>query len=141
MCCISDSEATKRVRQRKKTFVAYKIVYVAWGSRYPLQPGYTTSAGRFVVQSFCRDKRWRAGTHKAHKIVREYDPKNPHGFHFYFGKKMAKRSLVSAVDLILPVRIDPKDVIAVEPQNPNRQGVALKVVVTEQDWKELVCQL
>ena len=130
MCCDSNSKATKQVQRQSKTFVAYKVVRRRHHSS--------------EIESVVGNMTWGPGIHKPHRKAKRYNSMNPHGFHFYFNRSAAQRCITlgwSTKDFVLPVRIDPKDVIAAEPQNPIRQGAALKVTVTEQDWKELISRI
>ena len=167
MCCNSDPKATQQVRRRKNTFVGYKVVHCEENPR-PASPGASLTTGadeNFVVRSMFGNMRWKPGTHNArnrnrttvgiatsvaharHLVLNreKYNPMVPCGFHFYFSRKTAQlEENLFAKYFLLPVRINPKDIIAAERRGRrNRQGVALKVTVSKQAWRKLqeVCIL
>jgi len=62
-----------------------------------------------------------------------YDPYYPRGIHFYF-----KKPSPTYGQFVVPVEVDPKNVIAAECRGEyKREGVATKVRVVALKWKRL----
>lgn len=133
MCCSECEKATLQAQQRKHLFVAYKVIWVHL-------PALRRHPPSLEVRSiYGRGHMWKQGINEAHWHTREYSSIDPHGFHFFFRKKDAIGCLGSLTDFLLQVQVDPKDIFAVEPPGHyQREGVALKVTVTQCAWGDLM---
>ena len=141
MCCRRDKTATEQLQNGTKTIVGYKVLETTKTSRTDNNP--------VVRSTFFTEQEWKQGVNESHRKAKRYNKYKPHGIHFYFHKPDQR---YPPFYHIVPVRIDPKDIIAAEHAHvsrniwgtahkkgtSSREGVALKVTISQQAWTKLM---
>ncbi len=134
MCCGYDRITTEQLQNRTKTIVGYKILRIVTNTETP------------EVQSiYYAGQVWKQGINRGHRRAKKYNKRKPHGIHFFFHKPHSED--IANGDYVVPVRIDPKDVIAAEHTHIHariwgtmQEGVALKVTISKQSWTKLMTE-
>lgn len=119
MCAINDLVALRRLRQRKKPIKAWKVLML--------------SGRNMLAWPQCI---YGPGVVKAKRVTRatKYDSDHPRGLHAYWRKARAQDYLHDR-RRIVPVFIDPADLIAVEFIGAfGSQLVACRLIIRPEDW-------